>query len=106
MKSFFSIVSILVITGMVVGAFTKAAETASVTATVTARLISVTATDGEIAYGNVNLSGTASTTSSGVDDTQSANNVSNVSANINIIGIDTVGGTPWTLETTDRKSVV
>lgn len=98
MKSFISVVSVVVITGMLVGVLSYAADTASVTATVTARNISVAVSDGSVAYGNIALSGTASTTSDGLDDTQTATNDGNVSEDFNIIGIDTVGGTAWTLE--------
>ncbi|MBT4350011.1 hypothetical protein HOD19_04550 [bacterium] len=93
--SFLSIISILVLTGMVVGVVSFAADTAAVTATVTARNISVTVSDGSIAYGNVGVGGTASTTSSGVDNSQTATNNGNVSETFNIIGSDS---TAWTLE--------
>lgn len=100
MRSFVSIISILVITGMVVSVLSQAATTADVTATVTAQNISVSVADGDVSFGNIALSGTASTTSDGVDESQTATNNGNVSENLNIIGIDTVGGTSWTLETT------
>lgn len=96
--SFLPIVSILVLAGMVVSIVGQAADTAAVTATVTARNVSLTVSDGTVAYGNVALSGTASTSSDGIDDSQTATNNGNVSETFNIIGIDTVGGTPWTLE--------
>ena len=101
MKSILSIlpiISILVLTGMVVSIVGQAADTAAVTATVTARNVSVSVADGSVAYGNITLGGTASTSSDGLDDSQTATNNGNVSETFNIIGIDTVGGTPWTLE--------
>jgi hypothetical protein len=93
--SFLPVVSILVLTGMVIGVVSLAADTAAVTATVTARNISVTVADGSIVYGNVAVSGTASTTSSGVDNSQIASNNGNVSETFNIIGTDSAA---WTLE--------
>jgi hypothetical protein len=94
-SSFLFVITILVLTGMVVSVVSYAADTASVTATVTARNISVTVSDGSIAYGNVGVSGTASTTSDGLDDSQTATNNGNVSETFNIIGTDSGD---WTLE--------
>ena len=94
--SFLSIISILVLTSMVVSVVAKAADTAAVTATVTARNVSVSVADGTVAYGNIALSGTASTSSDGLDDTQIATANGNVSETLNIIGTDSA---TWTLET-------
>ena len=95
MKSFLGFISILFLTGMAVSSVVHSATTASVTATVTARNVSVSVSDGSISYGNVNLGGTASTTPSGIDDSQTATNNGNVSADLNIIGTDSAD---WTLE--------
>jgi hypothetical protein len=50
------------------------AGTADVTATVTVQNVSVTVSDGTVAYGTVAASGNKDTTSSGTDDSQTATN--------------------------------
>jgi len=72
----------------------KAATTAAVAATVTAQNISVTATDGSVSYGTIDLSSTADTTNTGVDDSQTATNNGNVTEDFNISGQDSGD---WTL---------
>ena len=69
MKSFLAIISMLILTGVVVGVVAIAAETASITATVTPRSVSVTVTDGTVDYGNVAVAGSSDTTASGINDT-------------------------------------
>lgn len=95
MKNFLSYLLITTLTVMIVGVTVRAADTADVTATVTARSVSVTVTDASVAYGNVNLSGYGSTTSDGVNDTQIADNNGNYNETFNIIGTDSAS---WTLE--------
>jgi hypothetical protein len=77
-----------------------AAETADVSATVTVQNISVTVTDGEVAYGTIATSGTKATTSSGVDDSQTVTNNGNVTEDFNITGFDVSTGCTWTLAAT------
>lgn len=80
-----------------VGVNSKSADTGSVTATVTAQNISVSVTDGGVAYGTLALSGTADTTSAGVNDSQTATNDGNVVEDFNVKGANT---TAWTLAAT------
>ncbi len=73
---------------------TSAATTATVTATVTVQNISVSVSDGSVAYGILSTSSTNDTTSGNLDDSQSATNDGNVSVDFNIRGQDTAD---WTL---------
>jgi len=73
----------------------RAAITANVTATVTAQNISVTLTsDGSVAFGTITTSSTQDTTSSGVNDTETAQNNGNITEDFNIKAGDS---TNWTL---------
>lgn len=78
----------------------QAATTATVNATVTAELISVSVSSGTVAYGTVPLSGTKDTTASGLNDTQTATNNGNVAEDFNIESSNATGGTAWTLSGT------
>lgn len=71
-----------------------AASTASVTATVTVQSISVTATDGTVAFGT--LAANSSTGTNG-SDTQTATNNGNITENLNIKGQNSAN---WTLAAT------
>lgn len=73
--------------------YSYAATTATVTATVTVENISVSVSDGTVAYGTLGLNSSAGTNGS---DTQTATNDGNVTEDFNIRGQDT--GT-WTLNT-------
>ncbi len=98
MRGFFVITSLLVITGMMIGVLGNAAATADVSATVTAQNVSVTVSDGTIAYGTVSVGSSASTTlaGSGLNDNQTATNNGNINQAFNIIGVDTAS---WELGT-------
>lgn len=72
-----------------------AADTAGVSATVTVQNISVTVSDGTLAYGTLGLNTSKDTTSGGLNDTQVATNNGNVTENFNIRGQNSVA---WTLE--------
>jgi hypothetical protein len=74
-----------------------AASTSTVAATVTPQNISVTVTDGTVAYGTVDLSSSKDTTSGGLDDSQTATNDGNVAEDFNITSTNATGGTAWTL---------
>ena len=74
-----------------------AASTDSVTATVTAQNISVSVSDGSVAYGTLATSSTADTASGDLDDSQTATNDGNVTEDFNIQGQDSAN---WTLEAT------
>lgn len=89
--------TILLIFGLSIGANSKAADTGQVSATVTAQNITVSVTDGSVSYGTLALSGTKDTTSSGVNDSQTATNDGNVAEDFNIKGAVT---TAWTLAAT------
>jgi hypothetical protein len=100
MKQFLGMLGILIVTGMIVGVIARAAETAPITATVTAKNISVAITNGTVAYGTVALSGYSSTTASGggLNATPPrATNDGNVAETLNILGSDSA---IWTLEST------
>lgn len=74
-----------------------AASTGVVSATVTPQNISVTVSDGAVAYGTLTLNDTEDTTSGGVNDSQLATNDGNVTEDFNIRSTDATGGTTWTL---------
>ncbi|MCK9368544.1 hypothetical protein M0R04_01040 [Candidatus Dojkabacteria bacterium] len=79
-------------------------DTASVSATVTAQNVSVTVTDGTIAYGIIPANTSKSTISTDLNDQQTATNEGNVAEDINIKGMDS---TAWTLSaTTDANDYV
>lgn len=71
-----------------------AGTTGTVTATVTAQNISVSVADGGIAFGTLGLSSTQDTTTSGVNDSQTATNDGNITENFNIKATATAA---WTL---------
>ena len=74
-----------------------AASTGTVAATVTPQNISVSVSNGTVAYGTLGLSSSQDTTSGGVDNTQTATNDGNVNEDFNITSTDATGGTSWTL---------
>ena len=100
MKSLIATICILSLVGMVVGVVAQGADTASVAATVTVQNISVTVTDGTVAYG-VMAAGASKDTLSPAD-LQTATNNGNVTENFNIRGTDS--GT-WTLGATAGSNV-
>ena len=77
-KLVLKIVSFLVLLSFFIVPIVQAADSASVTATVTAQNVSVTVSDGSISYGTLAVNNTEDTTSSGVDDSQTATNNGNV----------------------------
>src|SRR5690349_8778650 len=98
-KSCLKIVSalILVVASMASAPKVFAATTGTVAATVTPQNISVAVTDGTVAYGTLDLSTSADTTSGGVNDTQTATNDGNVAEDFNVTSTNATGGTAWTL---------
>ncbi|MFC2072422.1 hypothetical protein ACFLUU_06950 [Chloroflexota bacterium] len=97
-----SIALALVVGGLLVGApaipiTVSASDNGTVSATVTASLISVTVTPGTVAYGVLATGGSANTTTEGLGQTQTANNTGTVSENFTIKSSDALGGTAWTL---------
>lgn len=72
----------------------KSATTANVTATVTVQNISVTVSDGSIAYGTLGNNSTRSTIASDLNDVQVVSNNGNITEDVNIRGQNSVN---WTL---------
>ncbi len=93
LRTAFSYVTLVALVLFVASAV-KAADSATVTATVTAQNISVTVSDGTVTYGTIGLSSTRDTTTGGVDDSQTANNNGNITEDFNIKGQNTAA---WTL---------
>jgi len=97
MRGCFVTVCLLALVLVGFGTVARAATTGVVTATVTVQNVSVTVSDGTIAYGTVSTSATEDTTTGGKDDSQTATNNGNVSEDLNILGQDS---TAWTLGAT------
>lgn len=101
MRKCLSSALIVVLASFLVGISIKSAGTDSVTATVTAENISVSVTDGTVAYGTLNLNTTEDTTSGGLNDTQTATNDGNVTEDFNIEGQDSAA---WELGDTNGSN--
>jgi len=95
MKSLIAILGILGIVGLVVGPLVQAADTATVTATVTVQNISLTVSNGSITYGTIAASSSKSTCD--LNDTQIVTNNGNVAETFNIKGQNS---TNWILDST------
>ena len=95
MKSLIYTLGFISLVGLALAVTAGAADSDSVTATVTVQNISVAVTDGTVTYGTLAVSSTASTTSSGLDDSQTATNNGNITEDFDIAGQDSVA---WTLE--------
>jgi len=100
MKSLITILGILGIVGLVVGPLVQAADTATVTATVTVQNISLTVSDGVISYGIIPTNSSKSTCD--LNDTQIVTNNGNVAETFNIKGQDSAN---WTLGTTPGSNI-
>lgn len=85
---------------LVVGGRAFAATTGTVAATVTPQNISVSVSDGTVAYGTLDLSDSQDTTTGGVNDSQTATNDGNVNEDFNITSTHATGGTQWSLAAT------
>ena len=94
MRAYFSLISFIVLAATAVSISIEAAQTSNVTATVTAQNISVAVTDGSVSYGTIATSSTQSTTTSGVNESQTATNDGNITEDFNVRGFDTAA---WTL---------
>jgi len=86
----FAAVILVVSSGPIFGQTTD-----DVSVTVTLQNVSVTVSDGTVAYGTLGTSAQEDTTSNGINDSQTATNNGNVTADFNIRGSDTAA---WTLE--------
>jgi hypothetical protein len=91
MKKVISSALFVILASFLVGISIKAADTDTITATVTAENISVTVSDGTISFGVLNLNTTSDTVGG---ETQTAENDGNVTEDFNIMGTDT---TDWEL---------
>lgn len=87
----------LLVSSLVSVPIASAATTDSVTATVTVQNVSVSVTDGAVAYGTLAASGTQDTASGGLDDSQTATNDGNVTEDFDIQGQNSGD---WTLAAT------
>jgi len=98
-KKLLAFLSILTLIGFVIGPAVRAASTGTVTATVTVQNISVTVTDGTVAFGTL-----ANNTSAGTNpaDTQTATNNGNITETFNIKGQDSAN---WTLGATAGSDI-
>ncbi|UZE92895.1 MAG: hypothetical protein IB617_01910 [Candidatus Nealsonbacteria bacterium] len=105
MKSLIATICILGMICIVTGLTVRAADTGTVSCTVTAKSIALTVSDGDVAYGTVAESGSQDTTSTGVDDTQTVTNTGNIAEQINIKTSGASGGAPWTVGITAGSDV-
>ncbi len=100
MKFLIFAVIILSAIGLSFGGWAVGATTATVSATVTAQNVSVTVSDGTVAYGTLGLSSSTSTLASALNDIQTATNAGNVAENFNIKTSDATGGITWVATST------
>jgi len=80
----------------------RAADTATVAATVSATNLAVSVSDGSIAFGSVALN--TATTTAGNSDTQTVTNDGSAAA-INVKSSNATGGTTWTLGTSAGSDI-
>ena len=99
MKSLIISVIILVLVGAAVGVSVQGADTANVSATVTAELITISVADGSVAYGILPVNTSEDTVLLG--DTQVVTNDGNVDVDLEVRSSDAVGGTEWNLAATN-----
>ena len=95
MKFLITTICILGLVGMVVGVAVQGADTGTVAATVTVQSISVTVTDGTVAYGIIVAGASKDTVTP--SDLQTATNNGNVTENLNIRGTNSAA---WILAAT------
>jgi len=95
MKSIITTVCILSLFGSLIGMTIWGAATSTVSCTVTAKNISLSVTDGSVAYSTLDLNST--TTTIVLVDTQVVSNDGNVTEDINVKSSDAAGGTSWNL---------
>ena len=84
-KTLFPAASLLLVV-LLAGQYAIAASTATVTATVTVQNISLTVSDGVVAYGTLGSNTTKSTCTSELNDLQTITNNGNVAETFNIKG--------------------
>ncbi len=86
MKKLISSVAVISLVAMLVGTFALAADNGQVTATVTASVIAMTVSDGDVTYGTVAT--TRDTTNDEEDETQTITNTGSVNVDFEIQGTD------------------
>ena len=99
-KPFFVIFTSIILAGICLLSFetpTLGANTASVSATVTAQNVSLTVSTGTISYGTIPLGSSKSTITTDLNESQTVTNNGNVAEDFNIKGLDTGN---WTLAAT------
>ena len=96
-KSLRFLVEVIALAGLLAGSAALAANTATVAATVTLRNVSVTVSDGTVAYGILDVNTTKTTLAGGLADQQTATNAGNIAEDFNIKGQDSAN---WTLGAT------
>ena len=99
MKSLIASIMILGLVGMVVGTVTQADESATVAATVTAQLITISVADGSVDYGILPVDTNQDTVI--LNDTQVVTNNGNVNVDLEVKSSDAIGGTQWNLAATN-----
>ena len=92
----------ILILAIFLGQSVRAADTAAVSATVTATNLAVSVSDGSIAFGSVALN--TATTTAGNSDTQTVTNDGSDAA-LNVKSGNATGGTTWTLGTSPASNV-
>jgi hypothetical protein len=100
-KRILAVVAVLALVGALLPAIVFAADTGTVSCTVSAVLVSVTVTDGSVAYGTLALNTTKSTLAAELNDRQTATNSGTVAENFTIKSSNAtrISGTNWTLVT-------
>ena len=93
----------ILILAIFLGQNVRAADTAAVSATVTATNLAVSVSDGSIAFGSVALN-TATTTAGGTGQTQTVSNDGS-NAVLNVKSGNATGGTTWTLGTSPGSNI-
>lgn len=94
MKGLIASIAVLGLVGAVAAIGVGAVDTANVNATVTVQSVSVSVSDGAVAYGIIAAGASKDTTTSGTNDSQTATNNGNVTETLNIRGTDSGA---WTL---------
>jgi len=98
MKNLLVTICILGVVGLFTGVSVWGGASSTISCTVTAKNISLSVSDGSIAYGTLAVN--SSTTSATLGDTQVVTNDGNVTEDINVMSSDATGGTQWNLAST------
>jgi hypothetical protein len=101
-----NLISLIALSALFVGLFpwgARAADTASVTATVTVQNISVTVSDGTITYGTLGQNSTKNTCD--LTDTQTATNNGNITEDLNIKAIADASTPDWAIGATAGSDI-